>query len=384
MRHSVKDHAEIFRISAASEKVDDFRHRAQGNVEAGGNSAIVAGFFYNRRGGQTETKHAQMLHSLLFQVLQQDSRLFTSFRDVYRNLREKSGNTISWPYEDLKAIFLNLATFDKFPLKMYFVVDALDESDEGERAEILSLLSNACPEPAPCVIKSIVASRPSNDVGKIFKGLKDYHKIVLENENLEDIKKVVAVGLVPIERELGPCSPDVQLIRSYLTENSHGVFLWVELVMRKLEQYVSEGATGEGIMIRLKCIPEDLYTFYSDIVKKLNTRDGYDIAEATAMLTWASFAARPLAVREFGDAIAISMASDTEQLDTGVLNAKRYRNPDHLRKGIKSRSGGLLETTVSQTLERQSHFHSKGQPQDSAGAEVVQLLHQTVRGTKRW
>jgi hypothetical protein len=75
--------------------------------------------------------------------------------------------------------------------------------------------------------------------------------------------------------------------------------------MRKLKQYVWEGATGEGIRIRLKDIPEDLYPFYSDIIKKLISRDKYDVAEATDMLTWVSFTLRPLELRVFGDAIAI-------------------------------------------------------------------------------
>ena len=381
MKHRVKGHAEIFNQSSTSAdpgEVKMLQHRLHRNAETYGDTTIIAGFFYNRRGGQTETKHARMLHSLLFQVLEQDSRLFTSFRDVYRNLRENSGNTISWSYEDLRTIFLNLATFDKFSLRIYFVVDAMDESDEGERAEILSLLSNACSRPAPCIIKSIIASRPSPDV-RILEDLKYCYQIVLEDENRGDIKKVIEAGLVLIEQALGPCSSDLQFVHSYLMENSHGVFLWVELVMRKVKQYVREGATGEGIMIRLMDIPDELYPFYSDIIKKLKARDKYDIAEARDMLTWASFTARPLEVREFGDAIAISTASDIEQLDTTVLKAKRYRNLDHLRKGIRSRSGGLLDITIPKTLKPQFHFRSEVEPKDSGGAEIVQLLHQTVK-----
>jgi ankyrin repeat protein len=379
MKHSVKSHAEIFNessTSADSEKTNNLQHRLQRNTEARGDTTIIAGFFYNRRGGQTETKHAQMLHSLLFQVLQQDSRLFTSFQEVYRNLRENSGNMVSWSYDDLRTIFSNLMTFDKFPLRIYFVVDAIDESDEGERAGTLSLLSNACSESAPCIIKSIIASRSSPDIRMIFEDPKDCYQIVLENENRRDIEKVVEAGLVPIKEALGSCSSDFQFVYSYLIENSHGVFLWVVLVMRKVRQYVRDGATGDGIKMRLKDIPEDLYSFYSDIIKKLKARDKYDIAEAIDMLTWASFTARPLEVREFGDAIAISAASEIEHLDITVLKGKRYRNPDHLRKGIKSRSGGLLEVTIPKTPE---HFSSKVQPQDSAGTEIVQLLHQTVK-----
>ncbi|KAI9761895.1 MAG: hypothetical protein M1840_001548 [Geoglossum simile] len=376
--HGVKSHVEIFNeinASADSGKASGLQHKLLKNAEAD-IKTIIAGFFYNRRGGQTETKHAQMLHSLLFQVLQQDGRLFTSFQEIYRNLRDNSVNTVNWSYEELKTIFLNLATFDRFPLKIYFVIDAMDESDEEERTEILSLLPNARSEQAPCTIKIIIASRPSTDVRTALEDLKNCHQIILENENRGDIKRVVEAGLVPIKEVLGP---DFQLVYSYLISNSHGVFLWVELVMRKLKQYVWDGATGEGIRIRLKDIPEDLYPFYSDIIKKLKVRDKYDIAEAMDMLTWVSFTLRPLELREFGDAIAISTVSGIEQLDTAVLHAKRYQNLGHLRKGIKSRSGGLLEVTIPKTLEQQFHFQSKVEPQDLAATEIVQLLHQIVK-----
>jgi hypothetical protein len=199
--------------SANSERANRLQRELQKNTKTSEIKTIIAGFFYNRRGGHTETKHAQMLHSLLFQVLQQDSRIFTSFQRVYRKLGDNSVNFISWSCEDLKTVFLNLATFDKFPLKTCFIIDAMDESDEEERTEILSLLPSACSEQDPCTIKSIIASRSSHDVRIALVDLRNCHQIILENENRDDIKKVVDAGLIPIKEALGR---DFQSVHSYL------------------------------------------------------------------------------------------------------------------------------------------------------------------------
>ncbi|KAI9855814.1 MAG: hypothetical protein M1813_009623 [Trichoglossum hirsutum] len=380
IEHGVKGQAEVFHDSSTpghSGAACSINLRAQANADARENKTIIAAFFYNRRGGQTETGHAQMLQSLLFQVLQQDVKLFTSFRETYRRLRDNTGNTIRWSFEDLKAIFLVIL---KLPLRAYLIIDALDESDEAERDEILSLLPNDCSE-TTSKVKSIVASRPSLDIKRILEDVKDCHKIVVENENLDDIRKVVDAGLAPVVKTLDPCSSEFRLVHSYLTNNSHGVFLWVELVIRKVEQYVRAGATSEGIMRRLKDTPEDLYPFYADIVRQLKARDVYDIAEANDMLAWASSAARPLNLLEFGDAIAVSAISDLEPLDGCILGKKRYLNPENLRKGIENRSGGLLEITTPRTVsrERYSNYHSKDYSRDLADIEIVQLLHQTVK-----
>ncbi|KAH0541631.1 hypothetical protein FGG08_003921 [Glutinoglossum americanum] len=376
--HGVKGHAEIFSESDISTRLgwtNDSKPIVQMRAERNRDMTIVAGFFYNNRGGQTETNHSQLLQSLLYQILCQDKRLFVPIRDIYRLLRDTHGNDTSWSHEDLMVVFSILSKFDEFPLRIYIIIDAMDESDEAGRLEILSLLSNFCSVDVRCVFKSVVASRPSPDVKNRLANLKDCRQIILQDENMSDIERVIDARLKPVETDLGPQSPELQYIRSYLLRHSDGVFLWVELVLRRVEEYVNSGATGDGIRERLEGFPDDLYPFYRDIIRQLEARGKCDITEAGNMIAWASCAGRPLDVQEFGDAIAISSVSGAGNLDSTVLKAKRYRNLDHLRKGIKARSGGLLEVT---TPKRSSRYQQRDAGL-SVSNDIVQLLHQTVK-----
>jgi Cdc6-like AAA superfamily ATPase len=98
---------------------------------------VIASFFYSLR--QVETSHVQMLQTLLHQLLKQEPRLYPILRDAYRRLRH-SGQSFNWELKDLKPCFQSLASFRDFPLKVYFVIDAMDESEAAGRPEVLSLL----------------------------------------------------------------------------------------------------------------------------------------------------------------------------------------------------------------------------------------------------
>lgn len=69
---------------------------------------LIADFFYSFRGGVKETSHGLMLQSILYQLLNQDERLFPLFQKVYRTKR--SVGNVMWQYEDLREIFASLSS----------------------------------------------------------------------------------------------------------------------------------------------------------------------------------------------------------------------------------------------------------------------------------
>jgi tRNA uridine 5-carbamoylmethylation protein Kti12 len=50
-------------------------------------NTIIAEFYYNFRGGITETSHELMLRSIVYQIWSQNERLFPLLRDRYRELK---------------------------------------------------------------------------------------------------------------------------------------------------------------------------------------------------------------------------------------------------------------------------------------------------------
>lgn len=239
--------------------------RCVGQTTRAEKSALIADFFYSFRGGRNETSHTLMLRSLLYQLLRQDERLFPLFRDVYRARRTNPG--FKWQEEDLRKIFASLPSL-KIRKKMYIFLDAMDESTEHGRPEILKLLLGICSAKSNCIFKFLIASRPL-PVGEIDEGASHCHYIVLQEKNRMDIENVITSGLRDIENQTGELAIDFRFAHDYMMQHAQGVFLWVALIIDELKKLAAAGTSQEELDHRLKELPLDLEEMYSLIIQRL-------------------------------------------------------------------------------------------------------------------
>jgi hypothetical protein len=297
---------------------------------------IIATFFYSFRGGATETSHTLMLRSLLYQILQGNSKLFPSFQLAYRKLRT-TDNGPEWSYKDLKSLFLSLRNAQT-QLKIYIVVDAMDESEKVGRPEILDFLSDLRSSKPPCIFKVLIASRPHHDI-QIH--LKEYGHIILQKENRPDIETVIIKGLNDLSKKHKIPDGNLNRVRDDLIERCEGVFLWVSLVLRELGELLPNGFSEVDITNLLKSLPSDLVAFYKHIVQRLKeSRKQCQMREGKKMLAWAAFAERPITIDEFGDAVIIpSDPGLFPPLDASISQLRIF----HLERRIANNCGGLLE-----------------------------------------
>jgi hypothetical protein len=165
---------------------------------------IIAHWFYNARGGQSNTSHTSMLRAILYQILDQDRRLFRYYQDAYRDLE--------WDfYEELASIFSAIAKGGPDVPQIMCIIDAMDESSDepvGEETDslkspktlekILELLENSINTPGSRV-KILILSRPKCSIEKY---LKYYHKVVLEYANIRYIEIIVDAGLKSLRRAI--------------------------------------------------------------------------------------------------------------------------------------------------------------------------------------
>lgn len=127
-------------------------------------SAIVARFFYSYREGKFERSHRNMLRSILHDILDQDETFFyhhfqTEYRHLVKLRKRGHGGIIEQEYESLKKLLLSLSDHSQAK-RIYLIIDAVDESDDNDRRDILQLLFRLCLETKHCVVKVFVASRP--------------------------------------------------------------------------------------------------------------------------------------------------------------------------------------------------------------------------------
>ena len=296
---------------------------------------IVAAFFYSFRGGATEISHTPMIRSLLYQILEGNSKLFPLFQSSYRDLSTTEGGP-KWTYEVLKSLFISLRK-TQTPLKIYIVVDAMDESDEGRRPEILDFLLDLCSSKSSCIFKGLIASRPHLD---IQKRLNKCGYIILQDENRRDIEIVVSKGLKHLSENQNIPQDKLDTVRDYLIKRCDGVFLWVSIVLRELEELVAVGISGASVMKLLESLPSDLVKLYERIVEKLKAKPNQIQKRGKKLLVWTAFAERPMAIKELGDAIPIPSDPEPFTPKDDFMSEERISPFEPV---VANCSGGLLE-----------------------------------------
>jgi len=257
----------------------------------------VASFFYSYREGELQTDHSNMLRSILYDILTQNETFFFHFQTYYRQALQP-GTRLQWPYKSLKSI---LKSIGEHPTeeRLYLIIDAMDESDDTDRRNIIQLLRQICLGKTSCKMKIFLTSRP---VAGLSHRSTETKLIRLQDENEQDILNFARSFLGP---ELELPSDILHQATDYIVTHAQGVFIWVHLVKQVLLSYSECGATKKEIFDYLKSIPTELKDFYKRIVKELERREQRDIEDGKKMFRLVLFAYRPLSLEEFRHALAI-------------------------------------------------------------------------------
>jgi hypothetical protein len=362
------------------------------------NKVIIASFFYSLRGHEKETSHQHMLLSILYQVLKQEDRLFSKYRETYLRLREEHlkthnpGMPFTWPFESLEAIFLSLLDFCTFPLTIYLFIDAVDESESAPiSAEMLRLLREASRRSSGIALKCVVTSRPE-DTPNLSK-VRD-QEINLHAKNQQDIEKIIDTGVHEVARALQDVDPGneypVDHIRRELSQRADGVVLWVSLVLKELQNLIySGGVTAYNMKEMLNSIPNELDELYERIISGLCSRKGDPLStkeqlqlETKQWLQLATYSGRLFSIEEFRDAVIIATLQDVFDGTNESLTDKRWpTGVPMVQRQLVRKCGGFVEV---RTLRELSETSAKAQVLRASSATfdsltAIQLLHQSVK-----
>jgi hypothetical protein len=242
-----------------------------------------------------------MLRSVLYDVLDQDEAFFFHFQERYREAA-RSGNPFQWPYDFLKEILLSLRNHP-VEVRLHLILDAVDESQDQDRLEIIRLLCQLCATTNPCNVKSkvFIASRPIEGLNRSAEstGMK---VITLQQVNKRDILTFAGSFLGP---KLGLSGDLNRRATEIIIQNAQGVFVWVHLVREEVLKYSARGYTGNQIVELLESLPKELEGSYERMLAELESRSDLDIRDGVRMLQYVLFACRPLRLEELRHALAI-------------------------------------------------------------------------------
>jgi energy-coupling factor transporter ATP-binding protein EcfA2 len=310
-------------------------------------SAIVADFFYSNREGEQQTSHYSMLRSILYNILKQDESFFFHFQAEYRKYQEllRHGQVSEWPYESLKGILKGLGDHPRAK-RLYLIVDAVDESTDKDRHQIVGLFSELCSGTegslSSIVIKSFIATRPIPDLMHHIQN--SHHLITLQEETKDDISKLASSILQ--DQELRFTGDILQEATRYIVEQAQGVFLWVHFVKEELLTYGRTGCSRTDILELLKRLPTELEDLYQLILKNLENGQKRDIRDGLHILQFVLYACRPLTVAELRHALA------TRALDVETPSNQSFQ--DSLINNIETRvlhcGGNFIEIRYSKGI----------------------------------
>ncbi|KAK3987538.1 hypothetical protein QBC44DRAFT_294981 [Cladorrhinum sp. PSN332] len=340
-----------------------------------GRQTIVVDFFYSARGGSRQNRHFWMLRSILYQFMLQVPGLWHNYQKDFRDRTPKnfgpdarrpgalglSDENGFWDFSTMKSLFASLGSIHSPNLRVtaYVIIDALDESAEIRRQEIIDLLcTNARRDHSwPITFKIFLTSRPSP---KIEQALRRFDSIVLEDETGSDIVHFVQSETKRIAEDILACDIDeLSFISTYLIKASNGVFLWVKLVLEQLDERATDGFCSVAELEQLLLsIPRDLRDLYRLILDKINKGSQSNAIECQTVFRWIAYSPVPLQIEQVLEVVAAKAcsASGSPITRTG-LQRHRVGNTEVMRRRLISLCGNLVEV--------------KG--------PVVQFIHTTVR-----
>ena len=327
------------------------------------NEAIIGKFFYSHRDGELERNHKSMLQFLLNEILKKDESFFMHFQQEYRNLGSPSK---AWGYENLKAV---LRTCLKHPLKrsFFFIIDAMDESDDCDRVDIVNFLLEISTPTKPtgkrCVVKVFLASRPINDTHHV--NIPADQRIRLQEKNREDIEKYTH-HLLKKPIFISYSDENKGKIEDYIVKNADGIFLWVRVVGDELENYCRKGLPPRKMLTFLESLPKELEGYYERILQGLNSVDEDDVRDGTRILQFCLFSHRAVELLELWDALGIPGEIPPSELDPTPLSWEDDR-PGDIRSRLTNFAGSFVEIKCISGLHASVPGKSLGETSALAG-----------------
>ncbi|KAI9869033.1 MAG: hypothetical protein M1813_002856 [Trichoglossum hirsutum] len=318
------------------------------------------------REGDLQRNHHNMLRSILFDILYNDPAFFYHhFQTEYR-VQCHCELHVDWDYESLKTLVRSIQDYSSAK-RFYLVIDAVDESEDSDRRNILNLFFEICSKTKSCIVKIFISSRPAGQLD-LLRG-KFHNFIRLQDETKSDISSFARSFL----DGLNLTYRFAQSIE-YIVENAQGVFLWVKLVGEELLTYEEEGYCEDEIFEFLKRLPTELKDFYKHMLGKMGRKDS-DLRDGINMFHFVLFAKRPLTVDELLHAISI-----LDNLDARLISADDsfYRHIPSERRIIYC-GGNFLEIKPHRDTHTASADSRALGTKRCVQSGTVQVMHQTVR-----
>ncbi|KAF4627149.1 hypothetical protein G7Y89_g11008 [Cudoniella acicularis] len=166
---------------------------------------ITASFFFRHSSNTNVPALGGLYQSLLFQILSQVPSTMSDFVDLvsqkrtcYGQLKGSKADFEPWISTNIASIFEETLVSIAKTQRLYLLIDVLDECPDREMHDVIALFSSIDWNSIKTSIKVCMSSRPIRYTGSL--SLPPHQKLILEEENLMDIQKYVALQLAHLPK----------------------------------------------------------------------------------------------------------------------------------------------------------------------------------------
>ncbi|KFX88056.1 hypothetical protein V490_07867 [Pseudogymnoascus sp. VKM F-3557] len=263
-------------------------------------STVVTYFFCQEANYELKTLEA-IIKGLILQLVTQQKDLKESLRRRWDAINERFDEDVtSW--RTLWNIFSEMLSRCKC-LRVYVIVDALDECQDDAMADFLKLIVRTGLD-QPSKIKWLLTSRPLDSAERELLAGSDQVELSLEL-NQKQLSKVVkafiASKVIELDRRQYYGLELRQKVESELAAKAEDTMLWVSLVCRRLESVHRDKA-----LTTIQDLPPDLPDFYRRVFNQLNEGESAIVKGCMRLLKAMMLAYRPLNVAEVSSVTGLS------------------------------------------------------------------------------
>lgn len=324
---------------------------------------MILSFFFEKSGNPLLRSTEGMFRSLLCQIVQDLPELCKQVlrkdADVYREE--------GWQLELLKHLFSEAVQELASVKHVVCYIDAIDEGDESEVRDMISFMADLA---AGAVQKDLRFSVCLSSRHHPKISISRSREIVLDEH--QDHKEAIA-GY--IEKKLIIRNPHwKRKLARKINAKASGVFLWVVLVVRELNEEFDRGNL-HLLDKKLEAVPTGLEDLFRDLLEREQDRQG----RLTASIQWVLYTIVPLSCEELYSAMMISTNAaegDWTGLDKGLEDSV----PDLTDSGwmedmILSSSRGLIEIS---NRGGSADSTDKGLEKEMS-KRIAQFIHESVK-----
>ncbi|CAN9168468.1 unnamed protein product [Alternaria alternata] len=246
----------------------------------------------------------RILRSIISQVIQKHQDLAIYVHDVY---------FIAHPVPTKKALMSLLTELLRGMGSVRLIIDGIDEWVSQDQRDVLNDLSQiVSTDKSSHLCKILVASRETFEISRsLLKRNKSTTTISLSNDDegsaiSQSITNFVESKLSDLPDHFDELDPDASImpyVKKTLIEKSHGMFLWVSLVLDLLDRVYSP----EELRTIVDDLPSDLEKLYEKLFTRLCSAPGaHSHGGVSRIMGLICSARRPLHKSELLQALSIS------------------------------------------------------------------------------